>query len=161
MRRLLMAALATALFGGTAVAKDFHPAVIYDTGGKFDKSFNEAAYNGAERFEKETGIAFLEFEIQNESQREQAMRNMARKGATIIVAVGFTQASAVAKVAKEFPKVEFTLIDDVVDLPNVQSVLFKEHEGSFLVGVLAGLASKTGKVGFVGGMDIPLIRKFE
>ena len=141
MRRLLMAALATALFGGTAVAKDFHPAVIYDTGGKFDKSFNEAAYNGA--------------------QREQAMRNMARKGATIIVAVGFTQASAVAKVAKEFPKVEFTLIDDVVDLPNVQSVLFKEHEGSFLVGVLAGLASKTGKVGFVGGMDIPLIRKFE
>ena len=161
MRRLLMAALATALFGGTAVAKDFHPAVIYDTGGKFDKSFNEDAYNGAERFKKETGIAFLEFEIQNESQREQAMRNMARKGATIIVAVGFTQASAVAKVAKEFPKVEFTLIDDVVDLPNVQSVLFKEHEGSFLVGVLAGLASKTGKVGFVGGMDIPLIRKFE
>ena len=161
MRRLLMAALATALFGGTAVAKDFHPAVIYDTGGKFDKSFNEAAYNGAERFKKETGIAFLEIEIQNESQREQAMRNMARKGATIIVAVGFTQASAVAKVAKEFPKVEFTLIDDVVDLPNVQSVLFKEHEGSFLVGVLAGLASKTGKVGFVGGMDIPLIRKFE
>src|SRR6185312_11784321 len=102
-----------------------------------------------------------EFEIQNESQREQAMRNLARKGATIIVAVGFSQAAAVAKVAKEFPKVEFTLIDDVVDLPNVQSVLFKEHEGSFLVGVLAGMASKTGKVGFVGGMDIPLIRKFE
>jgi basic membrane protein A len=161
MRRLLLAVFATALFGGTAVAKDFHPAVIYDTGGKFDKSFNEAAYNGAERFKKETGVAFLEFEIQNESQREQAMRNMARKGATIIVAVGFSQAAAVAKVAKEFPKVEFTLIDDVVDLPNVQSVLFKEHEGSFLVGVLAGLASKTGKVGFVGGMDIPLIRKFE
>src|SRR5260221_2078069 len=161
MRRLILAVLATALFGGVAVAKDFHAAVIYDTGGKFDKSFNEAAYNGAERFKKETGIAFLEFEIQNESQREQAMRNMARKGATIIVAVGFSQAAAVAKVAKEFPKVEFTLIDDVVDLPNVQSVLFKEHEGSFLVGVLAGLASKTGKVGFVGGMDIPLIRKFE
>jgi basic membrane protein A and related proteins len=161
MRRLVMAVLATALFGGAAVAKDFHPAVIYDTGGKFDKSFNEAAYNGAERFKKETGIAFREFEIQNESQREQAMRNLARKGATIIVAVGFSQAAAVAKVAKEFPKVEFTLIDDVVDLPNVQSVLFKEHEGSFLVGVLAGMASKTGKVGFVGGMDIPLIRKFE
>jgi basic membrane protein A len=149
------------LFGGAAVAKDFHPAVVYDTGGKFDKSFNEAAYNGAERFKKETGIAFREFEIQNESQREQAMRNLARKGATIIVAVGFSQAAAVAKVAKEFPKVEFTLIDDVVDLPNVQSVLFKEHEGSFLVGVLAAMASKSGKVGFVGGMDIPLIRKFE
>ncbi len=161
MRRLVMAVLATALLGGTAVAKDFHPAVIYDTGGKFDKSFNEAAYNGAERFKKETGIGFREFEIQNESQREQAMRNLARKGATIIVAVGFSQAAAVAKVAKEFPKVEFTLIDDVVELPNVQSVLFKEHEGSFLVGVLAAMASKTGKVGFVGGMDIPLIRKFE
>jgi basic membrane protein A len=161
MRRLMLAILATALFGGAAVAKDFHPAVVYDTGGKFDKSFNEAAYNGAERFKKETGIAFREFEIQNESQREQALRNLARKGATIIVAVGFSQAAAVAKVAKEFPKVEFTLIDDVVDLPNVQSVLFKEHEGSFLVGVLAAMASKTGKVGFVGGMDIPLIRKFE
>src|SRR5262249_61080698 len=99
--------------------------------------------------------------INNESHLVQLMRNLALKGATIIVAVGFSQAAAVAKVAKEFPKVEFTLIDDVVDLPNVQSVLFKEHEGSFLVGVLAGMASKTGKVGFVGGMDIPLIRKFE
>jgi basic membrane protein A len=161
MRRLILAVLATALFGGVAVAKDFHPAVVYDTGGKFDKSFNEAAFNGAERFKKETGIDFHEFEIQNETQREQALRNLARKGSTIIVAVGFSQAAAVAKVAKEFPKIEFTLIDDVVELPNVQSVLFKEHEGSFLVGVLAAMASKSGKVGFVGGMDIPLIRKFE
>jgi len=161
MKGLLMAAVAAAMFGGAALAKDFHPAVIYDTGGKFDKSFNEAAFNGAERFKKETGIDFHEFEIQNETQREQALRNLARKGSTIIVAVGFSQAAAVAKVAKEFPKIEFTLIDDVVELPNVQSVLFKEHEGSFLVGVLAAMASKSGKVGFVGGMDIPLIRKFE
>jgi basic membrane protein A len=85
---------------------------------------------------------------------------MARRGAAIVVAMGFAQASAVDKVAREFTKTKFTLIDMVVDLPNVQSVVFKEHEGSFLVGMAAALASKTGKVGFVGGMDIPLIRKF-
>jgi len=160
MRRLLMAVLATALFGGAAVAKDFHPAVIYDTGGKFDKSFNEAAYNGAERFKKETGIAYREFEVTAEAQREQALRNMARRGSQIVVGVGFSQASGMEKVAKEFPGVKFAIVDAVVDLPNVQSIVFKEHEGSFLVGMAAAMASKTGKVGFVGGMDIPLIRKF-
>jgi basic membrane protein A len=160
MRKLMLAALAVLLTGGAAMAADFQPAVVFDTGGKFDKSFNEAAYNGAEKFKKETGIAYRDFEITNESQREQALRNLARKGATIIVATGFSQSAAVATVAKEFPDVKFTLIDDVVDLPNVQSVVFKEHEGSYLVGVLAAMASKTGKVGFVGGMDVPLIRKF-
>ena len=159
MKRLLMAALATALFSGAAAAASFKPAVVFDND-KFDKSFNEAAYNGAEKFKKETGIAYAEFEITNESQREQSLRALARRGATIILATAFAEADAVAKVAKEFPKVEFTLIDTVVDLPNVQSVVFKEHEGSFLVGAAAAMASKTGKVGFVGGMDIPLIRKF-
>jgi basic membrane protein A len=85
---------------------------------------------------------------------------MARRGATVIIAMGFAQAAAVETVAKEFPDTKFTLIDMVVDLPNVQSVIFKEHEGSFLVGMAAAIASKTGKVGFIGGMDIPLIRKF-
>ncbi len=129
-------------------------------GGKFDKSFNEAAYNGAEKFKAESGIAYREFEVTNPSQREQAMRNMARRGATVIIAMGFAQAAAVETVAKEFPDTKFTLIDMVVDLPNVQSVIFKEHEGSFLVGMAAAMASETGKVGFIGGMDIPLIRKF-
>src|ERR1700754_4447958 len=129
-------------------------------GGKFDKSFNEAAFNGAERFKKETGIAYREFEVTAEAQREQALRNMARRGAPIVVGIGFSQASGMEKVAKEFPKTKFTIVDAVVDLPNVQSVVFKEHEGSFLVGMAAAMASKTGKVGFVGGMDIPLIRKF-
>ena len=92
--------------------------------------------------------------------REQALRNMARRGAQVVVAMGFAQAAAVETVAQEFPETKFTLIDMVVDLPNVQSVIFKEHEGSFLVGMAAALASQTGKVGFVGGMDIPLIRKF-
>jgi basic membrane protein A and related proteins len=137
------------------------PAIVYDLGGKFDKSFNEAAYNGMERWKKETGKNYLEFEVSNESQREQAIRRMAEKGASPIIAMSFSQASAIEKVAKDFPKLKFAIIDDVVKLPNVQSVVFKEQEGSFLVGMLAAMASKTGKVGFVGGMDIPLIRKFE
>jgi basic membrane protein A len=130
-------------------------------GGKFDKSFNEAAYNGMEKWKKETGKTYLEFEVSNESQREQAVRRMAEKGASPIIAMSFSQASAIEKVAKEFPKLQFAIIDDVVKLPNVQSFVFKEHEGSFLVGLMAANASKTGKVGFVGGMDIPLIRKFQ
>ena len=137
------------------------PAIIYDLGGKFDKSFNEAAYNGMEKWKKETGKKYLEFEVSNESQREQAIRRMAEKGASPIIAMSFSQASAIEKVAKEFPKLQFAIIDDVVKLPNVQSIVFKEQEGSFIVGLMAASASKTGKVGFVGGMDIPLIRKFQ
>jgi basic membrane protein A len=137
------------------------PAVVYDMGGKFDKSFNEAAYNGIERWKKETGKPYLEFEISNETQREQALRRMAERGASPVIGIGFGQAAAIEKIAKEFPKLQFTLIDMVVQQPNVQSVVFKEQEGSFLVGVMAALTSKTGKVGFVGGMDIPLIRRFQ
>lgn len=137
------------------------PAIVYDMGGKFDKSFNEAAYNGMEKWKKETGKQYFEFEISSESQREQAIRRMAERGASPIIGIGFSQASSIEKIAKEFPKLQFAIVDMVVDLPNVQSVVFKEQEGSFLVGAMASLASKTGKVGFVGGMDIPLIRKFE
>jgi basic membrane protein A len=137
------------------------PAVIYDMGGKFDKSFNQAAYDGAERWKKEAGKPYLEFEISNPAQREQAQRRMAERGADPIVGIGFSQGSAVEKVAQEFPKLKFAIIDSVVKLPNVQSIVFAEHEGSFLVGMMAAMASKTGKVGFVGGMDIPLIRKFQ
>ncbi len=137
------------------------PAVVYDMGGKFDKSFNEAAYRGMEMWKKEAGKPYLEFEISNESQREQAVRRMAERGATPIIGIGFGQASSIEKIAKEFPKLQFAIIDMVVSQPNVQSVVFKEHEGSFLVGAMAAMASKTGKVGFVGGMDIPLIRKFQ
>jgi len=137
------------------------PAIVYDMGGKFDKSFNEAAYNGAERWKKDTGKAYLDFEIANEAQREQAMRRMAERGANPIIGVGFSQASSIEKVAKEFPKLNFVIIDSVVKQPNVESIVFKEQEGSFLVGMMAALASKSGKVGFVGGMDIPLIRRFQ
>ena len=162
MRRLIpaMAGLILVAAAGSAAAQDFVPAIVFDMGGKFDKSFNEAAYNGAERFKKESGIAYRDFEVTSEAQREQALRNMARRGSQIVVGIGFAQASGMEKVAKEFPATKFAIVDAVVNLPNVQSIVFKEHEGSFLVGMAAAMASKTGKIGFVGGMDIPLIRKF-
>jgi basic membrane protein A and related proteins len=143
--------------GATAALK---PAVVYDLGGKFDKSFNEGVYAGAEKFKKDTGVEYRDFEPQNEAQKEQALRRFARDGHSPIVAVGFSQQAALEKVAVEFPNLRFAIIDAVVDKPNVRSITFKEHEGSYLVGMLAAMASKTGKVGFVGGMDIPLIRKF-
>ena len=143
-----------------ATAADISPAVVFDMGGKFDKSFNQGVYDGVERFKTETGIEYREFEVTNETQREQALRRMAQRGANPILGVGFAQAGPMETVAKEFPDTKFTLIDGVVNLPNVQSVVFKEHEGSFLVGLLAAMASESNMVGFVGGMDIPLIRRF-
>jgi basic membrane protein A and related proteins len=161
MHKVLLGALMASVFAaGPAFAQDFTPAIIFDMGGKFDKSFNEAAYNGAERFKEETGIDYLEFEVTNESQRDQALRRMARRDADVVVAVGFSFATPLEQIATEYPDTKFVIIDGVVEQPNVQSVVFKEHEGSFLVGMAAAMASKTGKVGFVGGMDIPLIRNF-
>ena len=160
MKRILIAAGMALLLVAAAGADQIKPAVVFDMGGKFDKSFNEGIYNGVEKFREETGIEYGEFEVTNEAQREQALRNFARRGYNPIIAVGFGQAPALDKVAAEFPNTSFSIIDMVVDQPNVQSIVFKEHEGSFLVGMIAALASETGKVGFVGGMDIPLIRRF-
>ncbi|MCE4557610.1 BMP family lipoprotein [Roseateles cellulosilyticus] len=159
-RALTRLSLVLAFACGAAQAAQ-QPAVIFDMGGKFDKSFNQAGYLGAEQWKKESGQAYLEFEISNDTQRVQALRRMAERGASPIISIGFAQASALTQVAKDFPKTQFAIIDAKVDLPNVQSVLFKEQEGSYVVGAMAALASKTGKVGFVGGMDIPLIRKFQ
>ena len=167
MKRLFLAASA-ALFAlicagaGTATAADadINPGLVYDLGGKFDKSFNEGVYNGAVKFRNDTGIDFREIEIQTDSQRVQALRNFVRRGHDPILAVGFQYASSVDKVAAEFPGTRFAIIDTVIDRPNVQSIVFKEHEGSFIVGVLAAMAAEGGKVGFVGGMDVPLIRRF-
>lgn len=103
------------------------PAVIYDMGGKFDKSFNEAAHAGAERWKKESGKPYLDFEISNAAQREQAQRRMAERGANPIIGVGFAQGSSLEKVAKEFPKANFAIIDSVIKLPNVESIVFKER----------------------------------
>ena len=159
--------LTTAICAGSffvsaaAYAADIKPAVIYDLGGKFDKSFNEGVFNGATKFAKETGVAFRDLEIQNDAQREQVIRKFAKDGFSPIIMPGFAWETALKKVAPEYPKTNFGIIDDVVDLPNVQSMIFRADEGSFLVGVIAAETSKTGKVGFVGGMDIPLISAFE
>lgn len=155
MPRMLVAALAAA-WVSLAQAQ---PAIIFEFGGKNDKSFGQAAWEGAERWKKASGKPYLEYEIANATQREQAARRFAERGASPIVGVGFPQASSIEAVARSFPKLQFAIVDMVVPLPNVQSFVFREHEGSFLVGVLAGLATKTGKLGFVGGQDIPLIRK--
>ncbi|MPR07184.1 BMP family lipoprotein [Microvirga tunisiensis] len=157
---LALAGLAFSASAAFAQQAAFKPAVVYDLGGKFDKSFNEGVHTGAEKFKKDTGTDYRDFEPQNDAQREQALRRFARDGFSPIVAVSFSQETALKKVAEEFPKTQFAIIDSVVEKPNVQSIVFKEHEGSFLVGLLAAQASKTNKVGFVGGMDIPLIRKF-
>jgi basic membrane protein A and related proteins len=160
LRNVTAAAAALLVSTSLAAAAEISPAVVFDMGGKFDKSFNEGVYNGVEQFKKETGIEYREFEVTNETQREQALRRMAQRGADPVIGVGFAQAPAMEKVATEFPNTRFAIIDAVVDLPNVRSIVFKEHEGSFLVGMVAAMKSASGKVGFVGGMDIPLIRKF-
>ncbi|WP_209903619.1 MULTISPECIES: BMP family ABC transporter substrate-binding protein [unclassified Rhizobium] len=160
MKKTLLSLIAVAALSSTAIAAEVKPALVYGTGGKFDKSFNEAAYAGAEQFKKETGTDYRDFEPKDDTQGEQAIRNFASRGYNPVVAVSFAWTSAMEKVAAEFPDTKFVIVDSVVDLKNVRSVLYKEEEGSYLVGVLAGLASKTGKVGFIGGMDIPLIRKF-
>ena len=157
MKHLLCAAATLALTAGVASAE---PAIIFDLGGKFDKSFNEAAFNGAERWKAETGGTYKELEMQDEAQREQALRRLAEAGSNPVVMTGFAFGDVLAKVAPDFPDTKFAIIDMVVDQPNVKSVVFNEHEGSYLVGMMAALASKSGTVGFIGGMDIPLIRKF-
>ncbi|MBA8877604.1 BMP family lipoprotein [Phyllobacterium myrsinacearum] len=160
MKRIVLGLLAATAMSVSAYAADNKPALIFDLGGKFDKSFNEAAFNGAEKYTKETGVKFREFEIQNEAQREQALRKFASDGNSPIVIAGFSAAAAIEKVSTEFPDTKFVIIDAVVDKPNVRSVVFNDNEGSYLVGVIAAKSSKTGTVSFVGGMDVPLIRNF-
>ena len=157
MNKFLGAAAALALCSGAALAD---PALIYDLGGKFDKSFNEAAYGGAKKWADETGGSYKELEMQSEAQREQALRRLAESGANPIVMTGFAFGDVLNTVAPDYPDTKFAIIDMVVDQPNVRSVVFTEEQGSYLVGMMAAQASKTGTVGFIGGMDIPLIRKF-
>jgi basic membrane protein A len=156
-----LGASALALVAGGAWAQDAaEPAIIFDLGGKFDKSFNESAFNGAQRWAEETGNTYAEFELTAEPQREQAIRRFAEEGNNPIIMVGFMSATPLNEIAPDYPETTFVIVDAVVDQPNVRSVVFNEHEGSYLVGLLGGMASQSGTVSFVGGMDIPLIRKF-
>lgn len=138
--------------------------LVFDAGGKFDKSFNQSAWEGATKAQKDLGIILKDAEPGDFSAVEEAMRAFASKGFDLVIGVGFANAGPIEKLAKEFPKVNFALIDSMVDPPNVASLVFEEHEGSFLVGMIGAIRSReiNGQrtIGFVGGMDIPLIRKF-
>jgi basic membrane protein A len=158
MKKFLGATAALALSAGAVFAE---PALIFDLGGKFDKSFNEAAFNGAQRWADETGGSFLEIELQSEAQREQALRRFAETGANPVITMGFAMADPLAAVAADYPDTKFVAIDvNWLDAPNIRQISFAEHEGSYLVGMMAAMASQSGTVGFIGGMDIPLIRHF-
>jgi basic membrane protein A len=154
---LLGAAFAWAAFPA-APAEPLHPAILYNLV-KFDASFNEGAFRGIERFKTETGTPYREFEIKSDVERDEVLRRFASRGDDPIIAIGFPFASTVEKVAGDFPKSRFVIIDAVVDKPNVQSVVFKEQEGGYLVGLMGAMASKSGKIGIVGGMDLPIIRR--
>ena len=159
--RLPAAVLLASLAAATAQAADFKPAVIYDRGSKFDKSFNEGVYNGVRRFTEETGIEVMEFQVNNDAQRQRGMERLVQRGATALLGVGFAQADAISAVAEANPDVQFGIIDVFwLDRPNLRQYSFKENEGSYLVGVAAAMKSRSGTVGFIGGMDVPLIRKF-
>jgi basic membrane protein A len=141
-----------------------HVGVAYDTAGRGDKSFNDAAGAGLDRARKELLIQATEVTAEAESDegRAESLRRLARDGSNPVIAVGFLYAAAVGTVAKEFPGTLFAIIDDAsVTADNVVSLLFAEEQGSFLVGAAAALASRTGRVGFIGGVQVPLIKKFE
>ncbi len=158
MKSLMGAAATLALTAGTALAE---PALIFDLGGKFDKSFNEAAFNGASRWAEETGESFLEIELQSDAQREQALRRFAEAGANPVITMGFAMADPLSTVAPDYPDTKFVVVDvSWLDVENLRQVSFAEHEGSYLVGMMAAMASKTGTIGYIGGMDVPLIRHF-
>ena len=138
--------------------------IVFDKGGKDDKSFNTAAYKGAMKAKEDFHVNIKYIEAMDDSAYETSLRAFAsaQKDYGLIIAIGISQAEAVRKIARRFPKKHFAVVDaPVTDEPNVRALLFEEHEGCYLVGAAAAMASKTGRIGFIGGMDIPLIRRFE
>jgi basic membrane protein A len=134
--------------------------IVFDIGGKDDRSFNAAAFEGVKRAERELGIVLRDVEPGNPTSIEPAMRAFAERGYDLVIGVGFAQAPIMEVVAKDYPNINFAIVDGVSELPNVASLVFKEHQGSYLVGMIAARTTKTGVLGFVGGMDIPLIHRF-
>lgn len=135
--------------------------LVLDKGGRDDRSFNQSAFEGGTRAEKELGIELKVVEATDDNAFEPALRSLARKKYDLVIGIGFAQMQAIEKVSKDYPDVKFAIVDSEVKGANVRSLMFEEHEGSFVVGALAAWKSKTGKIGFVGGMDIPLIRRFQ
>ncbi len=141
--------------------------IVFDIGGKNDRSFNAAAWEGVQRAEKDLDIVLRDVEPGNPTSIEPAMRAFAERNFDLVIGIGFAQGPIMERVAKDYPNIKFAIVDGVIldkdgkPLPNVASLVFREHEGSYLVGMIAAAKSKTGVLGFVGGMDIPLIHKFE
>ncbi len=138
-----------------------HVGIVFDSGGKDDRSFNAAAYRGVTRAAKDFPIVLRDAEPGDPASLEPAMRAFAEVGYDLVIGIGFAQTPIVEAVAKDYPNINFAIVDGVSSLPNVASLIFKEHEGSYLVGMIAARTTKSGTIGFVGGMDVPLIRKFE
>src|SRR5215210_2843530 len=162
--------IALALLGGSAcnmgarseADKDkVHVGIVFDIGGKDDRSFNASAWEGVKRAAKEFPIVLRDVEPGDSTSVEPAIRAFAERNYDLVIGVGFEQMPVVERVAKDYPGVNFVIIDGVIDLPNVASLVFKEHQGSYLVGMIAAMKSQTGTIGFIGGMDIPLIHRFE
>ncbi len=159
---MLGAALVTVL--GLASAQDFRIGVSYDAGGKNDRSFNQTTYEGAQKAVKDLGVKYFDFEPNDPSQVGVGIRQFADDGFNFILGVGFANEPAITKTAQEYKSVKFAVIDAVPcdgKCDNAVGLVFREHEGSYLVGYVAGSVTATGVVGFMGGMDIPLIHKFE
>ncbi len=147
---------------------DIRVGIVFDIGGKNDRSFNAAAWEGVKRAEKDLNICLYDVEPGNPTSIEPAMRAFAEKNFDLIIGVGFAQGPIMQKVALNYPDNKFAIVDGVIfeedgktPLKNVASLVFREHEGSYLVGMIAASKSKTGTIGFIGGMDIPLIHRFE
>ncbi len=159
-RFLLCFAFALIFATSSAFAAKLKVGLVLDKGGKDDKSFNTAAFLGMEKASKELSIETKFVEGTDDNAFEPLLRSFAKKDYDLILAIGFSQAEAVKKVAAQFPQKKFAIVDAEVNLPNVRSLMFEEHQGSYLAGALAAMKSKSGKIGFIGGMDIPLIRRF-
>ena len=157
---LLVVIVATACSCWSAWA-EFKVGLVLDRGGKDDKSFNASAYKGANEAKEKVGITLKYVEATDDNAFEPLMRAFAQKDYDLIIGIGFAQKEAIQKVAMLFPKTHFALVDAEVSAPNVRSLMFEEHEGAYIIGAIAALTSKTGKIGFLGGMDVPLIRRFE
>ena len=138
-----------------------HVGIVFDIGGKDDRSFNAAAWEGVKRAARDFPIVLRDVEPGDPTSIEPAMRAFAERGYDLIIGVGFSQTPIIETVAKDYPSISFVIVDGVSQLPNVASLIFREHEGAYLVGMIAAMTSKTGTLGFLGGMDIPLIHKFE
>ena len=160
---LVFASLISTGCGSSLAARDpskIYVGIVFDIGGKDDRSFNAAAWEGVQRAAKDLPIVLRDIEPGTPNAIEPAIRAFAEQKFDLIIGVGFAQAPILDAVAKDYPNIQFAIIDGVSKLPNVASLVFKEHEGSYLVGILAAKASRTGTIGFLGGMDIGLIHRF-